>query len=118
MTNLGRFYVSASLLTALLALPCAAQAMPESDCRSRADLNYAIAVAIDYAGADMVHENTMADCQVDEFMGDAEFRAMMLARIAAEPDALRRRWQLEAFEFGQRCPNGYYDAANDVDVCE
>lgn len=115
MKNLGRFTVSATLLAALMALPCVCAA---SDCAETAATNYAIAVAIDYPAADMVVENTIADCEADVFYTDDEFRQLRMRAIAADPRPDHRRWLLEALEFGLRCPNGYYDAANDVDVCE
>jgi hypothetical protein len=128
MKNLGRFNVSASLFAALMALPCVCAAAPssEADCKARAELNYRIAVEIDYADADMVHENTMADCLAtlaDEpsgDMSDAEFRAYMVRKVERDTPAGsdRRRWALEAVEHTLRCPNGYYDAANDIDICE
>ena len=53
-------------------------------------------------------------------MTDAEFHAYMVDRIMTEtkPGSDKRRWRLESLEFTERCPNGYYDRANDIDVCE
>jgi len=53
--------VTASVSVLLLTLASAASA--KTACEETADTNYAIAVAIDYESADMVHENTIADCE-------------------------------------------------------
>lgn len=53
--------VTASVSVMLLCLASAASA--RSSCEETAATNYAIAIAIDYATADMVIEDTMADCE-------------------------------------------------------
>lgn len=57
------FKLIASLSFAAMTLVLASAASAKSSCEETADTNYAIAVAIDYADADMVHENTMHDCE-------------------------------------------------------
>ncbi len=108
----------AILISSVLALTLASAASARTACQETADTNYAIAVAIDYTDADMVHENSLADCESDEYMSDTEFRVFMLNKIAKSGTSEEnKRYQVEAFEFTSRCPNGHYDYANDVDVC-
>lgn len=113
---------SLSALAMTLTGASAAMATPtEASCRETAATNYAIAVAIDAPDADMVHEDTMHDCLESdtEVMSDADFRAFVLEKIASSGASEQNKaWQLESFEFTSRCPNGHYDFANDVDVCE
>lgn len=55
--------VTASVSVLLLTIASAASAKSvKSSCEETAETNYAIAIAIDYENADMVYENTMADC--------------------------------------------------------
>lgn len=66
MTNLGRFSVSASLLAALLALPCAASAAPyeapEQLCHDLAEGAYQMAVARGDGLPDATYEQVQANC--------------------------------------------------------
>ncbi len=55
--------ITASVSVMLLCLATAASA--KSSCEETADTNYLIAVAIDYADADMVHEDTTLACESD-----------------------------------------------------
>ncbi len=61
--------VTASVSVLLLTLASAAGA--QSSCQETADTNYAIAVAIDYVDADMVHENTVYDCEYQAALSES-----------------------------------------------
>lgn len=79
MARLGRFSVSASLLAALLALPCVCQAAeyeePTQLCHDRAEGAYQVAVAKGDALPDGEYESELAFCQWESYR----------ARLVADP---------------------------------
>jgi len=63
MAHLGRFSVSASLLAALLALPCVCSAAEPDACHVLAESAYQLAVAHNDPLPDGAYEQTMGYCQ-------------------------------------------------------
>jgi hypothetical protein len=55
----------AALSFAAMSLCLASAASAKSSCEETAETNYAIAIEIGYENADMVHENTMVDCEAE-----------------------------------------------------
>ena len=87
MKNLGRFTVSASLLAALMALPCVCSALPSYDesstlCHDAAQGAYLVAVARGSALPDGEYESEMAACEYDVY------RAHLLADPAVSLNEL------------------------------
>lgn len=73
MTDLGRFTVSAALLTALMALPCVCAALPvdyevpDALCHDQAEAAYQLAAARGDGLPDGAYESELATCQFEAY---------------------------------------------------
>lgn len=135
MAHLGRFAVSAGLLAALLVLPCvcsAAYEEPAQLCHDLAEGAYQVAKTRGDGLPDATYERVQANCEYTAWRAHlvADSSVSLNELVAFDHDG--DSWLYEgvstpseheidrqdAAEWLARCPNGYYDAASDVSVCE